>query len=83
MGRYWTWMCHPAVQPLATHDRDAYDVLIIAVFERPGAARKRLLAAGVPDDKLLTLKGASVAPIAEGNANAAAGTSARSGGASK
>ena len=44
------------VLPVDGHDHSAYDVLVIAVFERPGAARKRLLAAGVPAGKLLTLK---------------------------
>jgi DNA-binding MarR family transcriptional regulator len=44
------------VQPVADHDTTTYDVLIVAVLERPGAARKRLIAAGVPRDKLLMLE---------------------------
>jgi DNA-binding MarR family transcriptional regulator len=35
-----------------------YDVLIVAVLEKPGAARKRLLAAGVPAGRLMMLKAA-------------------------
>jgi hypothetical protein len=50
------------VQPLASHDMAAYDVLIVAVLERPGAARKRLVAAGVPRDKLLMLEAKPSAP---------------------
>jgi predicted transcriptional regulator len=62
------------VQSVDGHDRDAYDVLIIAVFERPGAARKRLMLAGVPDKKLVTLKagiGVAAAPAADAGAPAA------------
>ena len=66
------------VQPIDTHDRDAYDVLIIAVFERPGAARKRLMGAGVPAGKLLTLKGANGAMSAVANgASVVPGTAAK------
>lgn len=46
------------VQPVDGHERDTYDVLIIAVFEKPGAARKRLLSAGIDGNRLLTLKDA-------------------------
>jgi len=35
-----------------------YDLLIVAVLEKPGTARKRLLAAGVPAQRLLVLKAA-------------------------
>jgi DNA-binding MarR family transcriptional regulator len=44
------------VHPIGNHDADAYDVLIVAVLERPGAARKRLLSAGVPHRKLFMLE---------------------------
>ena len=51
------------VQQVGEHDADDYDVLIVAVLEKPGAARKRLLAAGVPARKLLMLEvGAPVTP---------------------
>lgn len=44
------------VQPIAQHDATTYDVLIVAVLEKPGAARKRLITAGVPRQKLLMLQ---------------------------
>jgi DNA-binding Lrp family transcriptional regulator len=44
------------VQPLAAHVAIGYDVLIVAVLERPGAARKRVLAAGVAPEKVLMLQ---------------------------
>ena len=44
------------VRPLADHDAVQSDVLIVAVLEKPAAARKRLLAAGVPAEKLLMLR---------------------------
>ena len=44
------------VHAIADHETHAYDVLIVAVFEKPGAARKRLLSAGVPQCKLLMLE---------------------------
>jgi DNA-binding MarR family transcriptional regulator len=49
------------VQSLAEQDAASYDVLIVAVLEKPGAARKRLLAAGVPPEKVLMLR-SSTAP---------------------
>jgi hypothetical protein len=52
------------VQPLSSHDASAYDLVIVAVLERPGGARKRLLAAGVPADKLLMLEAKATAPAA-------------------
>jgi DNA-binding MarR family transcriptional regulator len=47
------------VQSLAEQDAASYDVLIVAVLEKPGAARKRLLAAGVPPEKVLMLRSAT------------------------
>jgi len=44
------------VHAIGEHDADAYDVLIVAVLEKPGGARKRLLSAGVPKCKLLMLE---------------------------
>jgi DNA-binding MarR family transcriptional regulator len=44
------------VQPISTHGDVAYDVLVVAVLERPAATRKRLAAAGVPPEKILTLE---------------------------
>ena len=44
------------VQSLVDQDAAAYDILIVAVLEKPGAARKRLLAAGVPPAKVLMLR---------------------------
>ena len=50
------------VYTIADHDGEAYDVLIVAVLEKPGAARKRLIAAGIPPRKLLMLE-ATVPPV--------------------
>ena len=44
------------VQPISSHHEVAYDVLVVAVLERPAATRKRLAAAGVAPDKILTLE---------------------------
>ena len=44
------------IVPLAEHRQTAFDVLIVAVLEKPAAARKRLLAAGIPAEKLLMLQ---------------------------
>lgn len=44
------------VHPIAGHDPHAYDILVVAVIERPAATKKRLLAAGVPPDKMLMLQ---------------------------
>ena len=49
------------VLPVSQHVDVAYDILIVAVMERPAAARKRLLAAGVPPARLLMLQ----APVDE------------------
>ena len=37
------------------HTTVDFDLLVIAVLERPAAARKRLLAAGIPADKILMI----------------------------
>jgi DNA-binding MarR family transcriptional regulator len=57
------------VQSLADQDAASYDVLIVAVLEKPGAARKRLLAAGVPPAKVLMLQ--SSTPTVRRSAGAA------------
>jgi hypothetical protein len=44
------------IVPLAEHRQTAFDLLIVAVLEKPAAARKRLLAAGIPAEKLLMLQ---------------------------
>ena len=46
---------HP-VQPLAEHSTVAYDVLIVAVLERPAGTIKLLRQSGVPDAKVLMLR---------------------------
>jgi len=46
------------VLPVREQHNVTYDLLIVAVLEKPGAARKRLLAAGVPAQRLLVLKAA-------------------------
>jgi hypothetical protein len=43
------------VLPVRDHASVAYDVVIVTALDRPGATRKRLAAAGVPDDKMLML----------------------------
>ena len=43
------------VQAVAGHRQVSYDVLIVTILERPAATRKRLLAAGVPSDRILML----------------------------
>jgi len=49
------------VRGLADHDAADYDVLIVAALEKPGVVERRLIAAGVPGAKLLTLQVAKVA----------------------
>jgi DNA-binding MarR family transcriptional regulator len=49
------------VTPIANHADVAYDVLIVAVLERPAGTVKRLRSAGVPDVKLLLLQPVDVA----------------------
>jgi DNA-binding MarR family transcriptional regulator len=46
---------HP-VQPLAEHTTVAFDVLIVAVLERPAGTIKLLRQSGVPDAKVLMLR---------------------------
>jgi DNA-binding Lrp family transcriptional regulator len=50
------------IQPISQQAEIAYDVLIVAVLERPAATRRRLAAAGVPSDKVLTLQLGGAAP---------------------
>jgi hypothetical protein len=50
---------------VSEHARVEFDVLVMAVLERPAAARKRLLAAGIPAAKLLMLHPQQLAPRAE------------------
>jgi DNA-binding MarR family transcriptional regulator len=50
------------VAPIAEHDNSTYDVLIVAVLERPAGTVKRLKQAGVPMDKLLLLQPIAAAP---------------------
>ena len=44
------------VQLVDELDEMSYDILIVAVLEKPAAARKRLIAAGVPAAKLMLLR---------------------------
>jgi DNA-binding MarR family transcriptional regulator len=60
------------VQSLADQDAAAYDILIVAVLEKPGAARKRLLAAGVPPGKVLMLRASTTAAKRPASAASAA-----------
>ena len=46
---------HP-VQPLAEHSTVAFDVLIVAVIERPAGTIKLMRQSGVPDAKVLMLR---------------------------
>src|SRR5688572_8958942 len=45
-----------AVMPIATHADVAYDVLVVAVLERPAGTMKLLAHAGVPSGKMLMLR---------------------------
>jgi len=51
------------VSEVSNHDTTVYDVLIVAVLENPGAARRRLVSVGVPAAKLFMLE--ATAPGAE------------------
>jgi len=54
------------VRAIGEHSSETFDALVVAVFERPAAARTRLLAAGVPREKLVSLEfDVPVAPAAE------------------
>jgi hypothetical protein len=44
------------VQPLASHAEVAYDVLIVAVLERPAGTAKLLRESGVLDEKIVMLR---------------------------
>lgn len=46
---------HP-VQPLSSHAEVAYDVLVVAVLERPAGTAKLLRQSGVPDAKVVMLR---------------------------
>ena len=46
---------HP-VQPLASHVEVAYDVLVVAMLERPAGTAKLLKQSGVPDGKVVMLR---------------------------
>lgn len=43
------------VQPITDHPGVDYDVLIVTLLDRPAATRKRLAAAGVPEERILML----------------------------
>jgi DNA-binding Lrp family transcriptional regulator len=44
------------VTPIANHPDVVFDVLIVAILERPAGTAKRLRQSGVPDDKVLMLR---------------------------
>jgi DNA-binding Lrp family transcriptional regulator len=50
---------------IADHQASEYDVLIVAALEKPAAVKKRLIAAGVPAAKLLTLQATTNAHAAD------------------
>jgi DNA-binding MarR family transcriptional regulator len=50
------------VRPIADEATVSYDVLIVAVLERPAGTIKRLKHVGIPEDKLLMLRPRSSAP---------------------
>lgn len=52
------------VHPIAEQDGVAYDILIVAVLERPAANLKRLKEAGVPVEKILMLQPAGPPALA-------------------
>ena len=58
------------VRIVAGHDASEYDVLIVAALEKPGVVERRLIAAGAPGDKLLTLQLTKTAPAADARARA-------------
>jgi len=61
------------VRPIADQGQVAYDVLIVAILERPAANLKRLREAGVPPEKLLMLQPSSASPAPSNGTGAAAG----------
>ena len=58
------------VLPIAEHATVSYDVLVVAVLERPAGTSKLLRQCGVPDDKVLMLR--PDWPAAKSGANGAA-----------
>jgi DNA-binding MarR family transcriptional regulator len=52
------------VQPISEHSPDLYDVLIVAVLERPAGTAKLLRQSGVPDGKMLMLQPGAPSPPA-------------------
>ena len=62
---------HP-VLAISEHASVPYDVLIVAVLERPAGTAKLLRQAGVPDTKMLMLRPDVVLPIAEAAGGVAA-----------
>lgn len=48
------------IQPIENQSLVTYDVLVVAVLERPAGTAKRLREAGVPADKLLMLRPAPI-----------------------
>jgi DNA-binding MarR family transcriptional regulator len=56
------------VRPVADHGSVAFDVLVVAVLERPAGTAKLLRQAGVPDSKVVTLRpdAAPAAPALNG-----------------
>jgi DNA-binding MarR family transcriptional regulator len=57
------------VRPVADHGSVAFDVLVVAVLERPAGTAKLLRQAGVPDSKVVTLRpdAAPAAPALSGD----------------
>jgi len=62
---------HP-VQPLAEHAEVPYDVLIVAVLERPAGTVKLLRQSGVPDHKVVMLRPDVPSPADAGDTEEAA-----------
>ena len=54
------------VQSIEEHAHTTYDVLVVAVLERPAGTAKRLRQAGVPDAKLLMLQPAPPVAVESG-----------------
>jgi hypothetical protein len=44
------------VRTIAEHGTVGFDLMIVAVVDRPAAVRRRLVAAGVPPEKMLMLQ---------------------------
>jgi DNA-binding MarR family transcriptional regulator len=61
------------VLPVAAHNEVVYDVLIVAVLERPAGNMKRLRQAGVPEDKLLMLQPTPALPAPLGGTTVPSG----------